>query len=108
MLTYIADTFIAALFPIAITVNISLVTFLVVRSCKERFDKADREQGSLADLAYKENCSVYHIFCIAGRTWNIAGQKVYLDFKDYIWFGNTPYYVKDFIRKNSPSPTPIT
>ncbi len=77
-----------------------LILFLAVVLIRLLFPriKIKTEIDDLVDLARSMNCSEYDIFLKAGKKWNFSSDKIEEDFKRYLWHGDLPRYVKDYIK----------
>jgi hypothetical protein len=51
-------------------------------------------------MARINECSVYDLFFLASKQWNISKTQVEADFTDFILRGHFPFYVNDLIRRN--------
>jgi len=59
--------------------------------------KVRSEYDELIDASVKLNCSEYEIFRKAGKEWNFSEHKTKEDFRRYLWHGEIPRYVKEFV-----------
>ncbi|MEJ2184007.1 MAG: hypothetical protein P8Y66_10885 [Nitrospirota bacterium] len=58
--------------------------------------KTDVER--LYEAARRENLSEYEIFVGTGKKWNIPEARAREDFKHYLFHGEIPFYVRDYLR----------
>ena len=61
------------------------------------YGKATEEQ--LYELSKFNNCSEFHLFCLAGEEWRVVRQRVDKDFADYVLSGSIPHYVRGYVRR---------
>ncbi len=61
--------------------------------------KISSEYDDLIDASRLLNCSEYDIFRRAGKEWNFSEHKTEEDFKQYLWHGVIPRYVKEFVSR---------
>ena len=69
---------------------------------KEKNSRAESDEEILALIAAAGRCSEHDIFRLAGIEWQVSGNRVADDFRQYLTGGSLPHYVRDFIRKNRP------
>ncbi|GBE03062.1 hypothetical protein BMS3Bbin06_01630 [bacterium BMS3Bbin06] len=77
-----------------------IVFFLLLILIRLLFKKMNitTEIDDMVDASRKMDCSEFEIFRKAGERWNFSNGKVKEDFKRYLWFGELPFYVKDYLK----------
>ena len=70
---------------------------------KERSGRPETDEEMLTLIATARNCSEHDIFQMAGIEWQVDGNQVADDFRQYLTRGRLPHYVRDYIRKNKPN-----
>jgi hypothetical protein len=56
------------------------------------------EEGDLSDAAFSSGCSVYALFQQAGDVWPFSKDRIESDFKIYLYTGDIPGYVRQFLK----------
>jgi len=69
---------------------------------KEKSNRPKTDEETLTLIAITRKCSEHDIFQLAGIEWQVSGNQVAEDFRQYLTRGLLPHYVRDFIRKNKP------
>ena len=64
-----------------------------------RIESAARKE-SLYDISLKTGRSEYDLFNKSAKEWSVSDKVMDQDFKRYMFDQVTPYYAKDFVRKN--------
>jgi len=77
------------------TVAATLIIYMVERRLGRR-KQTDTEL--LFDLARTRGCSEYDVFAEAAEVWNLPEDRIKEDFKNYMFSGVIPHYVRSFIR----------
>lgn len=73
-------------------------TFILYVLEKKKNKKTDVEK--LFDAARQYDCSEFDIFTKTGIKWNIPEKRVKEDFKNYLLYGDIPFYIRDFLRSD--------
>ncbi len=76
----------------------AFILFIIGRLLFKRI-KISSEFDALIDASRLLNCSEYEIFRKAGKEWNFSDHKTEEDFKRYLWHGEIPRYVKEFVSR---------
>lgn len=88
------------LLPLLFMGCLFLLVYNLDRYLKERYGMEDPVEEILMRLAVSMGCSVYFIFCLSGKEWNLPEERILYDFKEYLLFHRIPYYVRHFARRN--------
>ena len=74
-------------------------------TCYRKFEKDSRtesatRQDSLYDISLSTGQTEYDLFNKSAQEWSVSDKVIDQDFKRYMSDQVTPYYAKDFVRKN--------
>ncbi len=77
---------------------VAFLSLIILRFLFKKI-KLQSPYDDLIDASRNENCSEYEIFKRAAKEWDFTEGKTREDFKRYLWYGEIPRYVKDYVQK---------
>ncbi|MCP4112793.1 MAG: hypothetical protein GY749_45905 [Desulfobacteraceae bacterium] len=97
MLVDMVQEWTTVVYPLAVILYLLLLRYLDKQSDNQPLSDAEY----ISQAALKKGTSEYDIFFECAEEWHISNRRVENDFKEYLLRGHMPYYVKDFVRKDT-------